>query len=1063
MKKVEHNKAIIVGGIESFETKINSAGSDWIVSLLRSDLYTDKRKVALTEHVSNAIDASRTHGFKFIPEVVVSDSSVIVKDYASGCSKDVMRNRYFAYCASDKNDSNDKIGGFGIGSKSGSAYADTHYIKSRFDGESTLYVSSINGNTNNVRVYKSMPCGDDTGITVDIPLSEEEDLAIEAASFLDIATDTASIMAMFHGRSLFNVYRIHDDVQMEQWDGFSDDEKLKCKVDIGTESNTYCGMVSKIVSNCSYFDKQRDKTINPVEPDASMKLLEGYDTTMADIDKFFLEMEAFHEVLLPKFNDMSPDTACRSVISDIDKSELPEFPKGLYEASRLAQFDIIPGLGVVFRGKLRSQFYSDSVGSDAVMLACDGDFAYKVTRRYADVSAVGTGSFIEENSTVIGMFDRGTSLEIMPNRESVTMNESLGAWMTEAHSRLVSYYIAKTIYAVSSADFGSNCLLYTCACRSARGIDLGYFPIRYHAKNSILEIVTRMDGSPWATYSSSGVVEFLDKGILTRIYGLRRANCYENGKFALALVYEDGNKTLNASMEYARYDRGLYINNQRILFIHNDIDFDLSKDDLVLPDIEHLKSDAVGEFLDYIDTSLSVPQTRVSARDVAIVVIGKDQIGAMKTCMSVFRRTSSLAGIVEGVDLFKMSDIVANRKGSDYYEKHSAVMLCAARRLEGERLRAISVAAEEQLAAVRRRNDAEEALAKLIAEEEAAKAAEAALKSKKPAAPGSSTLTEAKPVSCISYDGYKSKNGDPMTCEELEAQLGSDPFFDSGYYKKLPQVVMIPSGVRFKNSDVLASVLLKPVTESPCSGHNLRRILGVRKVVRVLPSAMDRLAREKGWQPWTEVDYMKRLQAAVNTASIAYIPLRLYVAIRGFGLEWTTESSSRIKTNSAYVGCRAPSVNVPFGIGFHTGLPVPLVWTCIMYTLSAITHDTSNYRDFMTKLGNAHSGVASFPVDILCRYADKVGDNVFSNFKKLSKKDSELLIKASLATKVGRSHELGSLLGTDVCDGYRIDVNKDKCYSIVVKAMSEFNKPINLSAVLGVKTCVSDSCRKNSK
>ena len=104
-----------------------------------------------------------------------------VKDYGIGLSPERMMNIYFNYLDSTKEDTDDEIGGFGIGSKSALSYTHTFYIDTVYMGISYKYIMSkdAEGIPQGQLLYKSEY--DETlenGTTIKIQLKETSDAGI---------------------------------------------------------------------------------------------------------------------------------------------------------------------------------------------------------------------------------------------------------------------------------------------------------------------------------------------------------------------------------------------------------------------------------------------------------------------------------------------------------------------------------------------------------------------------------------------------------------------------------------------------------------------------------------------------------------------------------------------------------------------------------------------------------------------------------------------------------------------------------------------------------------------
>ena len=119
-----------------------------IFSFLSNFLYKEKERSVMTELCSNALDAHLMVGKENEPILVHLPTDLqrafSVRDYGPGLSETQVYQFLTKYGSSSKGQSNDFIGGFGIGSKSPAAVSDTWTITSFHGGLETHYLIHIN-------------------------------------------------------------------------------------------------------------------------------------------------------------------------------------------------------------------------------------------------------------------------------------------------------------------------------------------------------------------------------------------------------------------------------------------------------------------------------------------------------------------------------------------------------------------------------------------------------------------------------------------------------------------------------------------------------------------------------------------------------------------------------------------------------------------------------------------------------------------------------------------------------------------------------------------------------
>lgn len=215
-KKTQHD--IVESDFLTVTSKINQSKLAKLYGLL-SNIYRNKIGAIVREYASNAYDANVeaknfanlsykeiVNKYKWVtqPEFKMNESSFnelkkslkrvnenepvvtgitesdnqlyfYVKDYGIGLSPERMAFIYFNYLDSTKEDTDDEIGGFGIGSKSALAYTHTFYIDTVYNGKLYKYIMSKNdkGIPQGQLLYESEV--DDTlenGTTIKIKLKE---------------------------------------------------------------------------------------------------------------------------------------------------------------------------------------------------------------------------------------------------------------------------------------------------------------------------------------------------------------------------------------------------------------------------------------------------------------------------------------------------------------------------------------------------------------------------------------------------------------------------------------------------------------------------------------------------------------------------------------------------------------------------------------------------------------------------------------------------------------------------------------------------------------------------
>ena len=133
-----------VGQVGEFRIR-NSAKA---FSILSSGLYANKIRAIIREYSCNAVDSHVEAGRNDIPFDVHLPNSLepwfSVRDYGVGLDEQQVRNIFTTYFESTKNNTDEMIGGLGLGSKSAFSYTDNFTIVAVKNGMKRVYTAFIN-------------------------------------------------------------------------------------------------------------------------------------------------------------------------------------------------------------------------------------------------------------------------------------------------------------------------------------------------------------------------------------------------------------------------------------------------------------------------------------------------------------------------------------------------------------------------------------------------------------------------------------------------------------------------------------------------------------------------------------------------------------------------------------------------------------------------------------------------------------------------------------------------------------------------------------------------------
>lgn len=226
MKVYETNKSLISGAMQSTIQGISAANIAKATYFLRDKIYSDKHKATVTEILCNAVDEHRKYGIKKPVLVFLSFNELVIRDYAKGLSDDDVMRVYFQYFESTKSSDNDGIGGFGIGAKAPSSYADNYSVVSYFGGKKTTFISSINGfNCVASKIHVEDCEENNTGMCVRIPLQQRSDFGI----FKMLIKDLYKQIGLYDDEPIVECYIIDEEIDFDNFKQTGINEMYKVK------------------------------------------------------------------------------------------------------------------------------------------------------------------------------------------------------------------------------------------------------------------------------------------------------------------------------------------------------------------------------------------------------------------------------------------------------------------------------------------------------------------------------------------------------------------------------------------------------------------------------------------------------------------------------------------------------------------------------------------------------------------------------------------------------------------------------------------------------------------
>lgn len=163
----------------SLETKkFSIQASAKAFKILSSSLYKNPIKAIIRELSCNAFDAHIQSGQTKPFEIHLPDSFdpvFQIRDFGTGISEENIYKIYTTYFASTKNDSNEFVGGLGLGSKTPFAYCDQFTVESFQNGIVEIWTAFINEKgCPSITKVLSTPTDEENGLCVQFPVKMDD-------------------------------------------------------------------------------------------------------------------------------------------------------------------------------------------------------------------------------------------------------------------------------------------------------------------------------------------------------------------------------------------------------------------------------------------------------------------------------------------------------------------------------------------------------------------------------------------------------------------------------------------------------------------------------------------------------------------------------------------------------------------------------------------------------------------------------------------------------------------------------------------------------------------------
>ena len=178
--KESESNTQIVGNVVSNKVSIQEKDSDFILTILSSNLYSNPIGSLIREYASNAVDSHKEAGVDD-PVIITLGKELSsgryffsVKDFGTGLSPERFNDVFLNLASSTKRQSNEYIGMWGLGRLSGLSYTDQIQITSNYNGESTQYLMYKDGNQINIDKIITLTTTERNGVEIRLQVNEPD-------------------------------------------------------------------------------------------------------------------------------------------------------------------------------------------------------------------------------------------------------------------------------------------------------------------------------------------------------------------------------------------------------------------------------------------------------------------------------------------------------------------------------------------------------------------------------------------------------------------------------------------------------------------------------------------------------------------------------------------------------------------------------------------------------------------------------------------------------------------------------------------------------------------------
>ena len=213
LNQFSQNEVEVLGDVQDTEFSIDTESLGVLFKGFSDALYSDKFGSIVREITSNCFDAHEEVDQQLDVQVRMiqpgfDEGKIIFEDFGPGLSPERIKNIYSKYFASTKRDTNDQIGGFGIGAKSPLAYADSFNVVTRVDSTEYNYVIHKGEQVPIISLMSTSTTDKINGTQVIIPIANDNDYRYFLNAVKDQLRYFDNITYKIPGEDINNDYKI---------------------------------------------------------------------------------------------------------------------------------------------------------------------------------------------------------------------------------------------------------------------------------------------------------------------------------------------------------------------------------------------------------------------------------------------------------------------------------------------------------------------------------------------------------------------------------------------------------------------------------------------------------------------------------------------------------------------------------------------------------------------------------------------------------------------------------------------------------------------------------------